>query len=184
LHREFESSPKAHIVRIALTLVGIVVVGVLLRPVLLPADFGKYGHYRPGAVDDEASRLARNLSSESCFDCHPLIRKLHVNGTHKDISCEVCHGAFGDHVKDDAVYAAMPVVRGQEIRPMCLRCHTKVVQAMPPKDLKLVALPTHLEEKKVRTIHVCNQCHHVHAPLKWVHEAREMMGLPKDRGET
>lgn len=184
LQPEFKSSPTAHIVRIGLTLVGLVVAGALLRPLFLPDEFGKYGYYRPGALEDEAIRTARSLSSESCFDCHPLIKKLHVGGTHKDISCEVCHGAYGAHVENDAVFAQMPVVRGEEIRPLCLRCHTKVVQAMPPEAIKLVAVPQHLEDRKVRTDHVCNQCHHVHAPLKWVHEAREMMGLPIDGKES
>lgn len=181
---EFKSSPKAHIIRIGLTLAGLMILGTILRSVFLPDEFGKYGHYRPGAMEDEANREARNMANESCFDCHPLIRKLHVAGVHKDILCEVCHGAFASHVQSDAVIATMPVIRGEEIRPLCLRCHNEVIQAHVPESLKMVALPKHLEDRKVRTHHVCNQCHHVHAPLKWVHEAREMMGLKKDRGES
>ena len=181
---EFKSSPTAHVVRIALTLAGMMIIGFSLRPLFLPDEFGKYGYYRPGAVEDEANRVVRNMNNESCFDCHPRIKKIHLAGVHKDVLCEVCHGAHGDHVEGETVIGAMPVVRDQEIRPMCLRCHTKIVQALPPETIKLVALPEHMEKRKVRTDHVCNQCHHVHAPLKWVHEAREMMGLPLDGGET
>lgn len=177
----FKSSPKAHVIRIALTLVGILILGATLRQVYLPDEFGKDGYFRPGAVEDEANRQARIMSSESCFDCHPLIKKIHVDGVHKTVLCEVCHGAYADHVKDDVVFAAMPVVRGEDIKPMCVKCHNKIIQAMPPESIKLVAFPEHLEEKKVRTHHICDQCHHVHAPLKWVHEAREMMGLPPER---
>jgi len=167
-----------------MTLVGIAVLGFVLRPVFLPDDFGKYGHYRPGAVADEAAREIRSPANEACFECHPLIRKLHVAGVHKDMLCEVCHGSNADHVRNEKWYAVMPTARDQEIRLQCLGCHNEVVQALPPEAMKMVALPKHLEDRKVRTHHVCNQCHHVHAPLKWVHEAREMMGLPIDKGES
>ena len=180
----FKSSPRVHVIRIILTLAGIMLAGALIRQVLLPEEFGKDGHFRPGAVDDEANREARMMTNESCFDCHPLIKKLHVDGVHKTVMCEVCHGAYADHVKDDAAFATMPVVRDEAIKPLCVRCHNKIIQAMPPESIKLVAFPEHLEEKKVRTHHICNQCHHVHAPLKWVHEAREMMGLPLEREES
>jgi len=147
------------------------IAGTFIRQAMLPDEFGKLGHYRPGAVEDEANRQARIMSSESCFECHPLIKKIHVDGVHKTVLCEVCHGAYADHVKDDV----------EDIKPMCVKCHNKIIQAMPPESIKLVAFPEHLEEKKVRTHHICDQCHHVHAPLKWVHEAREMMGLPPER---
>lgn len=175
---EFRSSPKVHVVRIVLTLVGVLISGALLRQALLPDEFGEHGYYRPGAVLEEANREARNRDNESCLDCHPFIRKVHLAGIHKTVSCELCHSAYADHVQDDRVVGVMPVVRGEKIRPLCLSCHTKVVRAMPPETIKVVALPEHLEKKKVRTHHICNQCHHVHAPMKWVQEAREMVGLP------
>jgi predicted CXXCH cytochrome family protein len=184
LRSEFKSSPTTHVVRIALILAGAVAVGVFVRPHLLPEDFGKYGHYRPGALEDEANRTAKFMTAESCLECHSLIRQLHVDSTHKTVSCEICHGAHASHVKDDQVVAAMRVVRGEDIRPLCIRCHNKLIQAREPKSIKLVALPDHLEKRKVRTDHICNQCHHVHAPLKWVHEARQAMGLPLDPEEN
>lgn len=180
---EFKSSPKAHVIRIILTLISVVIVGTFLRFLFLPDEFGKHGHYHPGAVEQEANREARSMTSESCFDCHPLMRELHVEGIHKTVSCEACHGAYADHVKNDVVIADMPVVRGENIRSQCIRCHNKVIQARPPEAIKLVALPEHLQEKNVRVVHICNQCHHVHSPLKWVHEAREMVGLPIERGD-
>lgn len=184
MRSEFKSSSTTHVVRIALILAGAVAVGVFVRPHLLPEDFGKYGHYRPGALEDEANRTAKFMTAESCLECHSLIRQLHVDSTHKTVSCEICHGAHASHVKDDQVVAAMRVVRGEDIRPLCIRCHNKLIQAREPKSIKLVALPDHLEKRKVQTDHICNQCHHVHAPLKWVHEARQAMGLPLDPEEN
>ncbi len=78
----------------------------------------------------------------------------------------------------------MPVSRGAEIPPLCLRCHQKLTRALHPETIKFVNLPDHLDAKKVRREHLCDQCHHVHAPMKWVWEAREMMGLPKNKEET
>ncbi len=175
----YSSSSRAHVIRIILTLIILVVTGILVRQIFLPDEFGANGYYRPGALEEEANREARNMAAESCLECHPLIRKLHVAGIHKTISCEACHGAFADHVKDNLVVGLMPVARGQGIRPLCLRCHNKVVRAAPPDSIKVVDIPEHMDKRKVRTDHICNQCHHVHAPLKWVHEAREMMGLAK-----
>lgn len=181
---QYSSSSRVHLVRICLVLLGLVVTGILTRQLFLPDRFGADGHYRPGAVVEEAGRLARNMTTDSCLECHPLIRKLHTAGTHKTISCEVCHGAYADHVKDDLLVGVMPVVRGDDIRPLCLRCHQKVMRASHPAAIKVVDLPEHLDQKKVRPVHICDQCHHVHAPLKWVLEAREMMGLPPKEGDT
>jgi len=176
-----KASSTTHVIRIVLTLVCVAVCLAVLRPFLLPDEFGKFGHYRPGAVEDEAARVARHMNSESCFECHPLMKKLHVDGVHKTVSCEICHGAYADHIENDAVVASMPVIRGEDIKPLCIRCHNKIIQARPPEAVKMVAMPEHLEELKVRTHHGCDQCHHVHAPMKWVHEARTMMGLPLEK---
>ena len=53
----FNSSPRVHVIRIVLTLAGIMIAGTVVRQVLLPDEFGKYGHYRPGAEADEAVAL-------------------------------------------------------------------------------------------------------------------------------
>lgn len=179
----YKSSPRVHVIRIVLTLAGLLIAGSLARQALLPDDFGEYGRYRPAAVEEEAARLARNMTNGSCLDCHPLIRDIHQKGVHQTVSCEFCHGAFADHVKDNLVVGIMPVVRGQDIKPLCLRCHRKVMRAIEPDSIKVVALPEHLEARKVGTHHICNQCHHVHDPMKWVNEAREMVGLTKNEEE-
>ncbi len=181
LPQEYTSSANAHVVRIVLTLIGLVIVGVLVRQAFLPDGFGQYGYYRAGATTEEAHREVRNRTTDSCLECHPLMQKLHLAGIHKTVSCEICHAASADHVRGDMVIGIMPVLRGAEIRPLCLRCHQKLTRAAHPEAIKVVDLPEHLEQKKVRTEHHCDQCHHVHAPLKWVHEAREMMGLPPNK---
>ncbi len=174
---KYKDSHYTHVIRIVLGMVAIAVFGMLIRPLVLPRSFGEYGHYRPGAVEDETNRPMRNMTNESCMDCHKNIKKIHRKGVHESVSCEVCHASYADHIQDGEYYAPMPVVRGEDIKALCLRCHNKIIRARPPESIKMIALPEHLEEQNVGTHHVCNQCHHVHAPLKWVKEAREMMGL-------
>jgi hypothetical protein len=49
-------SDKQHLVRMA----GLFAIGItaffVLRWLMVPADFGLYGHFRPGALDDARSR--------------------------------------------------------------------------------------------------------------------------------
>ncbi len=175
----YRAKHNAHVIRVIVILVALGVVGGVARALLLPPSFGKYGHYRPGAIREEMNREIRNKTNDSCLGCHPYIKKIHLAGVHKTVSCEVCHSAYADHVQDGKVIAKMPVRRGEEIRTLCLRCHNRIIRARPKEAIKMIAMPDHLQEKGVRTDHVCNQCHHVHAPLKWIQEAREAMGLAK-----
>ena len=40
-----------------------------------------------------------------------------------------------------------------------------------------VVMPDHLESQKVKVTHICNQCHNVHAPLKYINRAKEIVGM-------
>lgn len=177
---ENKSSYYAHLIKVILVLIllGIGVVGA--QALFVPKDFGKYGHYRASAVEDEMNRPVRNQTNDSCLECHPHIKKIHLGGVHKTVSCEFCHGPNADHAKDGKKIAEMPVKRGEDIKTLCLRCHNKIIRARPEESIKMVAMPLHLEEKKVQVTHVCDQCHHVHDPMKWVIEAKKMHGLIKE----
>ncbi|HHK60457.1 MAG TPA: cytochrome C [Desulfobacterales bacterium] len=175
----FRAKHNTHVLRVLIVLVVLGVAGGLARALLLPSSFGKYGHYRADAVREEMRRPLRNMTNESCLACHPNIKKIHLAGVHRTVSCEVCHSAYADHIAEGKVVAKMPVRRGEEIRTLCLRCHNRIIRARPKESIKMIAMPDHLEQKGVRTDHLCNQCHHVHAPLKWIREARAAMGLPE-----
>ena len=79
--------------------------------------------------------------------------------------------------KDGKKVAAMPVKKDQEIRTLCLRCHNRAIQARPKQVIKTVVMPEHLESQKVKVTHICNQCHNVHAPLKYINRAKEIVGM-------
>jgi len=177
-----QSNHNSHVKRIIVGLLVLAVFGFASKLIFAPATFGDLGHYRAKAILEEANLEPRLMTNESCLTCHQHEKRKHLKGTHKTVSCEFCHGAYFDHILDDKKIGTLDVKKGEEIRVLCLRCHNKEIQARPTDKIKTVALPQHLEEKRVRTTHTCDQCHYVHAPLEYVNLAKKMMRI-KDEPE-
>lgn len=178
MEKRYKSSYFAHVLRLAVVLAVLVVLGVLARGMFLPDTMGQYGHYRGSDIEDQRNVPIRNHTNDACFECHRPIRLIHKAGVHKTVSCEFCHGSYADHIQDGKYAGKLPVKQDLEIKDLCLRCHNKVIKARPETSIKVVAMPQHLEEKHVQIDHNCNQCHMVHDPMLWVRQARDMMGLP------
>ena len=174
---ESRSKYNSHLIRLLIALVIFGVAGFFAKKVFMPESMGQYGHYRGADIEDQKNVPIRLATNESCFQCHKPIRRIHKKGVHKTVSCEVCHGPYGNHIKDGKKIGALPVKQGKEITQLCLRCHNKVIQARPRESIRMVGLPEHLEQKQVQITHNCDQCHMVHDPLMWINQAREMMGL-------
>ena len=177
MDKEYKSYYFSHVVKVALILILGGILAVVARDWFLPDTMGQYGHYRGSDIEDQKNIEVRNHTNESCYECHRPIRLIHKAGVHKTVSCEFCHGPYADHIQDGKYVEKLPVKREMEIKILCLRCHNKVIRARPEDSIKMVAMPHHLEEKKVGTDHNCNQCHMVHDPLLWIKASREMMGL-------
>jgi len=160
---------------------GIVVLsggGLLLKKSLLPDSFGVYGPYRADAIVEAALVPIRHGTNAPCFSCHPYEANIHKNGRHHSISCEFCHGTYADHVDENGKkFGTLPVKKGKEITTLCLRCHNTEIKARSEEVIKTVAMPDHLKKQVVKLTHVCNQCHHVHAPLKYIIRAKQITGL-------
>ncbi len=178
MEKEYKSSYYAHVLRIVVIFIIAGGLAIFVGGMFRPETLGQYGHYRGSDIEDQRNVEVRNSTNDACFECHRPIRTVHKAGVHKTVSCEFCHGPYADHVKDGKLIGKLPVKRGMEIKDLCLRCHNQVIQARPQTSIKVVAMPQHLEEKKVQLDHNCDQCHMVHDPLLWVRQAREMMGLP------
>ncbi len=172
-----QSTYNSHVKRIILGLVVFAVFGFAAKKLFTPKSFGTYGHYRAVAIEENAKIPIRHWTNDSCKSCHPYEYKIHHDGRHKTISCEFCHGPYADHVKDGKKFAALPVKKGAEIKTLCLRCHNKAIHARPKDVIKTVVMPDHLTSQKVRPDHICNQCHHVHAPMKYILRAMKITGL-------
>ncbi|MBA3009234.1 MAG: hypothetical protein KKF12_17975 [Proteobacteria bacterium] len=166
--------------RLILVCLGIFVmawVGFLFKSLLLPDSFGLYGHFRADAITEAVEVPVRHGTNSSCFKCHPFEAKIHKAGLHSTISCEFCHGPYADHVAVDKKTGTLPVKTGKQITTLCLRCHNTQIMARSEEVIKTVAMPDHLRNQQVKLTHDCNQCHHVHAPLKYINRAKQITGL-------
>lgn len=177
MHKESKTKYNAHFIRLIIAFVVVAVVGLLARAVFVPESMGQYGHYRGDDIEDQKNVPVRLGTNDSCFTCHKPIRQIHKEGVHKTVSCEICHGPYGNHIEDGKKVASLPVKRDKEINDLCLRCHNKIIQARPRKSIKVVGMPEHLEQRHVQLSHGCNQCHMVHDPLLWIRQAKQMMNV-------
>jgi hypothetical protein len=141
-----------HLFRIA----GLFVVGLVLfltvRTVLVPADFGKNGHYRAGAIDDNAARPVVYGGRAVCADCHGAVVTARAGGEHERIGCETCHGPAAAHAED-------PTSGSPELpdpRVLCAGCHA--VRAGRPAEFPQVDVAEHAGDAS------CKDCHDPHHP--------------------
>ncbi|MCG8568482.1 MAG: hypothetical protein MI747_25715 [Desulfobacterales bacterium] len=169
-------SYSQRLILVSIVLLAAAGAGLLVKMLLTPSSFGIYGPYRADAIIESASVPIRHGTTASCAQCHAWEADAHYMGLHKSISCEFCHGTLGDHVADGKKIAVLPVKTGEEITTLCLRCHNTEIKARDEAVIKTVALPQHLTDQKVKPTHTCNQCHYVHAPMKFIERARKVTG--------
>lgn len=177
MHTESRSKYYSHLVKLIIAMIVVGVGGFFAKKALTPETMGQYGHYRGADIEDQKAVPVRFGTNESCFQCHKPIRRIHKSGVHQTVSCEICHGPYGNHIKDGVKVGVLPVKQGEDINQLCLRCHNKIIQARPRESIKVIGMPEHLKQKEVRLTHTCDQCHMVHDPLLWIRQAKEMMGI-------
>ncbi len=141
-----------HLVRLA----AVFLVGVLLflaaRAAFVPGDFGLYGHYRAGALDDNRERMPAFAGAAACADCHDDVVNGRTGGAHERVGCEACHGPLYAHAQDPG--AAVPE-RPDGAR-ICLRCHQ--ANSSRPAWFPQVDVEEHAMGDP------CNACHEPHRP--------------------
>jgi hypothetical protein len=144
--RDFE-----HLLRMAgLFALGLLVFGIA-RAELVPKDFGKYGHYRAGAIDDVAASPLSYAGRARCTECHEDVVTAAQPAKHKVIACETCHGALLKHADDPEVET-----RKLDGQALCLRCHA--ANTGKPTHQPTVVAKEHSDEDK------CTACHKPHDP--------------------
>jgi predicted CXXCH cytochrome family protein len=141
-----------HLLRLAaLFLVGLLVFGVA-RAQLVPAGFGKYGHYRAGALDDVRKTPLQYAGQQTCVECHGDIADLRAKARHRAIACESCHGPLGKHAADPGEMTP----KRPDARPLCVRCHS--ANTGRPKRYPSVVVNDHAGDEN------CLTCHKPHDP--------------------
>ena len=108
-----------HLLRLAGLFAAGALVFVLVRATLVPDDFGVYGHYRAGALDDGRAKPVAYAGQAACADCHEDVVTMRADSGHAKVACEGCHGPSVRHV--DAPDEHKPV--RPDGREICARCH-------------------------------------------------------------
>ncbi len=122
------------------------------RYFLIPADFGVYGFYRAGALDDVKAQAPVYAGETLCLDCHSDIGELRQEGLHANVRCESCHGPLAQHASGD--FDAKPDALNP--RRLCLQCHATQI-GLPVSHPNVVAVD-HAGDM------VCTDCHLPHRP--------------------
>jgi hypothetical protein len=147
----FSFKDAEHLVRLAAIFAIGALVFVVARAQMVPDDFGRYGHYRAGAIDDERARTPVHAGQAACAGCHPDIVETRAPTRHKAVACEACHGAQGAHARGEVEKAPRP-----DGRETCIRCHA--AKTGKPRQYPTVVIKDHAGEEK------CVTCHTPHNP--------------------
>jgi len=144
---------KGHLVRMA-ALFGVGVLGfVVLQALFVPKDFGAYGHYRAGALDDNRARPIAFAGRAACVECHSDVADAAKGGRHEAVRCEACHGPLAGHAADPTEKTAVR----PDPRVLCARCHAANVAR--PALFPQVDVAEHAGQE------ACTTCHTAHNPL-------------------
>lgn len=141
-----------HLIRLAAVFAVLFGVFLVVRALLVPADFGVYGHFRAGALDDVRALQPVHAGREACIECHDDVAEVKAGGAHRGVGCEACHGAQGTHAADPSV----SIPERPDPAVLCLRCHA--YSAYRPTDFPQVVAEDHAMDEP------CDACHLPHAP--------------------
>jgi len=150
---------KNHVLRPLWVAIALIVTVLLVRKVMVPADFGvhgrnfTYGFHRLGAIDDWKAFPVKYRGREACAECHEDKSAENAGGKHHVIQCENCHGPLLQHPDDPE---KLPIER---TRALCLRCHT----SLPYPTSKRGKLPA-IDPNEHNPDEVCSECHNPHNP--------------------
>lgn len=143
---------SSHLLRLFVVLAGAVGLFLIVRASVVPEGFGKYGHYRAGALDDNRNHPLVHAGQAQCVLCHEDQANARKQGKHAGVACEACHGPLALHAEDpDKNKPAKPAATA-----LCISCHEK--DAAKPKWFKQVASKEHSQGMD------CNACHQPHKP--------------------
>lgn len=141
-----------HLIRMA----GLFCVGILVflvaRSYSVPSDFGVYGHYRAGALDDARARPVTFAGQAACVECHSDIGEQRTGTKHAAVSCESCHGPLATHAAgNEPLKPARP-----DGLAVCVGCHLN--NRSKPPTFPQIDVAEHAGDNK------CVECHNPHAP--------------------
>ncbi len=149
--KSFWNNIPEQIKRLSVIIIIVVSLFFIARYLLVPKDFGEYGHYRTSAVAVIIAQDIQYAGHQICFDCHDDVVDVKQTGYHKNVNCEVCHGAAAAHTEDEEVELKAPRERGY-----CPICHEYLPSR--PTGFPQIVSASHNPMK------ACISCHNPHDP--------------------
>jgi hypothetical protein len=144
----------AHLVRMAGVFAAALLIFAVVRSLAVPADFGRFGHYRGDAPAAARARPIAFAGQSACVECHTDVADTRGGGGHKRVSCEACHGPQARHA---AAEEGVPAPVKPDGRGVCLPCHT--AHTGKPSSFPQVVIREHADEG------ACTACHTPHNPM-------------------
>jgi len=141
-----------HLFRLAAVFLLGLVAFLVIRSLLVPRSFGRYGHYRANAIGEIAALPISYAGHQVCEGCHTDEADMKSKGVHKGVACESCHGPQAKHADDPGT--AQPAKL--DTTSLCPRCHQANIAK--PKTFPQVDAPDHSGGA------ACNTCHQPHSP--------------------
>ena len=149
---KYEFKDVQHFVRAAILLGVGIILFLILRAAMVPTDFGRYGHYRPGALADNAAGPISYAGRAVCEECHSDVVESRRGSKHEQVGCEACHGPLAAHAEDPgASRAVIP-----DVNALCQSCHERNVAR--PAAFPQVNAEEHSGGE------ACSSCHQPHNP--------------------
>jgi hypothetical protein len=143
---------KGHLLRVAGLFLAGVLAFLVLQAFLVPKDFGVYGHYRAGALEENRVRELAFAGRAACVECHSDVPDAMKGGRHAAVRCEACHGPLAAHAADPVEKkAARP-----DSKVLCAHCHAANVAR--PAQFPQVEVAEHASGE------ACTTCHAAHHP--------------------
>jgi cytochrome c553 len=144
----------AHIVRLLLLLAAFLVLAVAARNYVVDPSYYEFGDYRSDAVVELAAGAPQFRGPAYCQACHAERHSQWTAGVHRNVKCEVCHGAAREHPADG------PLPKPENTIKLCTVCH----EAMPgrPAAQPQVVIAEHPVPHDGPL--QCLTCHNPHSP--------------------
>jgi predicted CXXCH cytochrome family protein len=150
---------KSHVWRPLYVVLAIVAAILLLRLVMVPADFGvhergyMYGWHRKSNEADWKAVTVKYKTTAYCKDCHEDKVKDIKDSPHGKIMCENCHGPALGHPDDPKTLTI------DKSRQLCLRCHALLPYKTSGRGkIRGINPATHNPQAE------CVLCHYPHDP--------------------
>lgn len=144
-----------HIVRLLLLLGGFLILALLARNYVLDPSYYQFGDYRGDAVVELANELPPSFRGAAyCQACHAERHAEWTAGAHRNVKCEVCHGAAGEHP------VSGPLPKPENTIKLCTVCH----EAMPGRPAAQPQVVVMEHPVKHDGDLQCLTCHNPHSP--------------------